>query len=432
MKAQDKIGFWPATSLVVGNMIGSGVFLLPVTLAIYGLNSVFGWLFSAFGAILLSIIFGYLSKHLKNSEGGPYAFTVFGLGRFPGYLVAWGYWISIWSTNAAIAVALVSYLSVIFPIVGASAFNSIITGLAFVWFFTWINTKQIKTIGIVQLLTTVLKVAPLVFLAIVGIFYVDLSNLEIWAAEASVSFESITAATTLTFFAFLGMESATIPSKGIANAEQIIKKATIYGTIFTAALYISSFLVVSSIIPPGALKNSSAPFADTANELWGGAGKMIFAWGAVIASLGALNGWILIQGRIPYSAAKDNLFPKIFAKVNRNDSPVIGIIISSILASALMMLNYSKSLVDAFSFMMKLSTLSVLTPYLFSIATFWIMVNKEKKSLKNKANVLVALLAFIFSIWVIIGCGQEVVFYGFILLMIGIPFYIYINNIGDD
>ena len=241
----------------------------------------------------------------------------------------------------------------------------------------------------------------------------NLSNLEIWAAEAYISFESITAATTLTFFAFLGMESATIPSKGIANAEQIIKKATIYGTIFTAALYIISFLVVSSIIPPGALKNSSAPFADTANELWGGVGKMIFAWGAVIASLGALNGWILIQGRIPYSAAKDNLFPKIFAKVNRNDSPVIGIIISSILASALMMLNYSKSLVDAFSFMMKLSTLSVLTPYLFSIATFWIMINKDKKSLKNKANVLVALLAFMFSIWVIIGCGQEVVFLWF-------------------
>lgn len=432
MKPQEKIGFWPSTSLVVGNMIGSGVFLLPVTLAYYGLNSIFGWLFSAFGAILLSIIFGYLSKHLKNSEGGPYAYTVFGLGRFPGYLVAWGYWISIWSTNAAIAVALVSYLSVIFPIVGESAFHSIITGLVFVWFFTWINTKKIKTIGIVQLLTTLLKVIPLVFLATIGVFYINISSLESWVGEVSISFESITAATTLTFFAFLGMESATIPSKGIANAEQTIKKATIYGTIFTAFVYIFSFLVVASVIPPEELKNSSAPFADAAGQLWGEAGKMIFAWGAVIATLGALNGWILIQGKIPYSAAKDELFPKIFGKVNANDSPVIGIIISSLLASALMMFNYSKSLVDAFSFMMKLSTLSVLTPYLFSIATFWIMIKKEKKSLKNSVNILIAFLAFTFSIWVIIGCGQEVVFYGFILLMIGIPFYIYLKNNSDD
>ena len=205
MQYREKMGFWSTTSLVVGNMVGSGIFLLPATLAFYQLNSLFGWLFSMIGALLLSIVFGYLSKNIKNSEGGPYAYTIVGLGKFPGFLVAWGYWISIWSTNAAIAVALVGYLKILFPIVGETPIHSIITGLIFVWFFTWINSRRIKTIGAVQLLTTILKVLPLLGLCTIGLFYCDWNELGTWFKAPSISFESITAATTLTFFSFLGM-----------------------------------------------------------------------------------------------------------------------------------------------------------------------------------------------------------------------------------
>ena len=427
MQKSITIGFWPTTSFVVGNMIGSGIFLLPATLAFYQLNSLYGWLFSTLGAILLSVVFSFLSKHLSQSEGGPYAYTVAGLGRFPGFLVAWGYWISIWSTNAAIAVALVGYLKVIFPFVGASPIHSIVTGLVFVWLFTWVNSKKLKTVGAIQLITTILKVLPLIGLCTIGLFYCDWGQLSSWFTTSVISFESITAATTLTFFAFLGMESATIPSKGIANST-IIKKATIYGTLFTAVIYILSFIVICSVLPPNILSKSEAPFADSANVIWGMNGQLLFAWCAVISTIGALNGWILIQGKIPYSASIDKLFPSVFGKVNKAHSPIYGLIISSILVSILMALNYSKSLVDAFSFMMKLSTLSVITPYIFSIITFFLMVRRMEVNSKTFANYVVALMALLFCCWMVFGCGFEVVMYGLILLALGIPLYLLIKQ----
>jgi len=428
MQKAERIGFWPTTSFVVGNMIGSGIFLLPATLAFYQLNSLFGWLFSTLGAILLSIVFGFLSKHLKESEGGPYAYTVAGLGRFPGFLVAWGYWISIWSTNAAIAVALVGYLKVVFPFVGASPVHSILTGLAFVWLFTWINSKKIKTVAAVQLITTILKVLPLIGLCTIGLFFCDWQQLSSWITDPQISFRSITAATTLTFFAFLGMESATIPSKDIANSSKTIKRATLFGTVFTAIIYIVSFIVICSVLPPETLSKSSAPFADSAYEMWGVSGQTIFAWCAITSTIGALNGWILIQGKIPYSAAIDKLFPKIFGRVNASHSPIYGLIISSVLVSVLMGLNYSKSLVDAFSFMMKLSTLSVITPYLFSIITFCILVRRIGFNSRTVSNYIVAIAAFLFCSWMVVGCGLEVVIYGVLLLILGTPFYLYLTR----
>src|SRR5688572_12737539 len=137
--ASQKIGLWSSTALVVGNMIGSGIFLLPATLAAYGGISLLGWIGSSIGAIALALVFSNLSKLFPNSPGGPYAYTRTGLGDFPAYMVAWGYWISIWTTNAAIAVTFVSYLTVFFPVLSSNSFLSILTGLSAVWFLTWIN-----------------------------------------------------------------------------------------------------------------------------------------------------------------------------------------------------------------------------------------------------------------------------------------------------
>jgi APA family basic amino acid/polyamine antiporter len=261
----------------------------------------------------------------------------------------------------------------------------------------------------------------------VGVLYIKTDYFFPFNLSGESDFSAITATTTLTLFAFLGMESATIPSSNIKNPKQTIKRATIIGTLVTIIVYIMSSVAIMGIIPAEILTKSNAPFADAAAIFWGESGRYIVAIGAVISTLGALNGWILIQGQIPMAAAKDNLFPKIFGKINKNGAPIIGIIISSILVSLLMLLNYSKSLVDAFTFMMKLSTLSVLTPYLFSTASFAILMFANKdKNIKRK--LVLALFAFIFSVWIIIGCGQEIVFYGFLLLMAGIPFYVWLKR----
>ena len=425
--SNKKLTFWPTTALVVGNMIGSGIFLLPASLAAFGGISLIGWLVASVGAILLAIIFGNLSRLVPNVNGGPYAYTKVTLGEFPAYLVAWGYWVSIWCTNAAIAVALVGYLGIFFPILTTSPLVSILTGLSFIWFFSWLNSKQIRTIGFVQLITTILKIIPILFIALVGIFYINSDYYLPFNLSTETNFSAIATTTTLTFFAFLGMESATIPSKSVENPASTIRKATIFGTIITIFVYVLSSAAIMGIIPAETLANSTAPFADAAAKFWGESAKYWVAGGAVISTLGALNGWILIQGQLPMAAAQDNLFPKVFGKQNKNGSPAIGIFLSSILVSILMILNYTEGLVNAFTFMMTLSTLSVITPYIFSTASYAILLfAKKEKGMTGK--LIIAFLAFCFSILIIIGSGQEVVFWGFLLLMSGIPFYVLLKR----
>lgn len=426
--AEKKIGFWPTTALVVGNMVGSGIFLLPASLAAYGGISLLGWLVSACGAMLLAIVFGNLSRQAPNESGGPYAYTRITLGEFPAFLVAWGYWISIWSTNAAIAVALVGYLGVFFPVVANDPLVSITTGLGFIWGMTWINSRPMQTIGVVQLATTILKITPILFVGLFGFLYVQASGeFPAFNISGSSDMAALTATVTLTFFAFLGIESATIPSARIENPERTIRKATLVGTGATVFIYILSSAAIMALIPADVLATSTAPFADAAEQMWGIWGRNLVALGAVISTLGALNGWILIQGQIPMAAAQDRLFPKIFGRQNANGSPIIGIVISSVLVSILMSFNYSKSLVEAFTFMMLLSTLSVLTPYLFSLASYGLMVFKRDEEGKTR-KLTVAILAFAFSMWILIGCGHEVVFWGFFLLMLGIPFYVWLRR----
>ncbi|HNP95775.1 MAG TPA: amino acid permease [Cyclobacteriaceae bacterium] len=416
------MGFWASTAFAIGNMIGSGIFLLPASLAFYGGIGMVGWLCSAVGAMLLALMFGSLSKYGSTTIGGPYVYTRMGLGDFAAYLVAWGYWIAIWATNAAIAIALVGYLSVFIPALRINNVIAMFTGLGFIWLFTWINSKPLKMVAAVQMITTVLKVVPILSIGLFGIAYIEWEHFTPFNLSGSNNWLAITATTTLTTFAFQGMESAGVISGETSDAARTVRKATIVGTIVTIIVYVTSSLAIMGIIPSAELMQSGAPFADAAEAFWGPAARYIVAGCAVMATMGALNGWILMQGRIPMAAAQDKLFPKIFGKVNQHQSPISGIVISSLLASALMALNFSKSLTEMFNFIILLSTLTMLIPYLFSAASLAIIeFNEGGKA--NHRNVWIAMLAFVFCLWVVIGCGAEVVFYGFILMMASIPFY---------
>jgi len=405
-------------------MIGSGIFMLPASLAVYGNISLLGWIISSVGAIFLAIIFGNLAKLLPNASGGPYAYTKVKLGHFSAFIVAWSYWISIWCANAAIVVALIGYLSVFFPILANNSVISIITAWFFIWLFSWINTKPIRIVGHIQLITTIFKITPILLIAFFGLFYANIHQISF---DGELNFSTITAVTTLTFFAFLGMESATIPSSKVDNAETTVKRATIIGTVATVIIYSLSSVVIMSIIPPEKLTNSVAPFVDTASLFWGNSAKYIVAAGAVISTMGALNGWILIQGQIPMAAAQDKLFPSIFGKLNEYGAPSSGIIISSIFISLLITLNYFKGLVSVFTFMITLSALSVITPYLFSIISYGIiLVNNSRKEFAKK--IIIPLITLCFLTLIIIGCEFEVVVYGLLLLLAGIPFYIWLKK----
>lgn len=424
--SKKKLGFWTSSSLVVGNMIGSGVFLLPATLAAFGSISLFGWLISAIGAATLAFVFIELSKMLPAMSGGPYTYTRSGLGDFAGFLVAWGYWVSVWCTNAAIAVALVSYLGVFFPVLQTNLILSTGTGLAVIWTIVYINTRGIREAGIFQLVTSILKISPLIAIGIFGLFYIKAENFFPANISGVSDFSAITATATLTFFAYMGLECATIPSADIENPSKTIPRATYFGLGITAIIYILGTTALLGIIPAEELQYSTAPFSDAAAIMWGPWAENIVAVGAIISTLGALNGWILIQGQIPAAISKDKLFPPIFGKMNKNGVPAIGIIISSVLISVLMAMNYTKGLVKAFGFMLLLASMTALIAYLFTSASYVVVSIREQGFSKQTwIRLLIAGIAFVFSIWAIAGSGTEIVYWGFILLMAGLPVYVW-------
>lgn len=423
-----KIGLWTSTSLVIGNMIGAGVFMMPAALAAYGGISVIGWIVSAAGAMLLAKVFSKLSVLVPNKNGGPYVYTREGLGDFSGFLVAWGYWISIWVANAAIAIAFVSALSVFFPILETNAIFSVLLGLAAIWLLTWVNSKGVRESGKLQLVTTLLKLIPLVLVIIGGVFFFNLDNFIPFNPSGETTIGAIAITATMTLYAFLGIESATVPAGNVEQPEKTIPKATMIGTIITTLIYILSTVVVMGMIPSEILSKSPAPFADAMHIISGEWGRGLVAAGAAVAAFGALNGWILILGQIPMATAKDDLFPRIFRKENKKGVPVLGMIIGSLLTSIVMLMNYAGGLVEQFKFIIILSSLTALIPYLFTTAAYMlILVERRIPKLKWLPEVILSGLAFVYSLWAIYGAGEEAVFWGFLLLLAGIPFYVWMK-----
>jgi APA family basic amino acid/polyamine antiporter len=424
MASPKKIGIWTSTSLVMGNMIASAMFMLPATLSTYGSISLIGWVVSGLGAICLALVFSWLSQLMPVANGGPYAYTREGLGDFAAFLVAWGYWLSIWSTNAAIAVAFLSYLTVFFPALGINSMFAVGVGLSAIWFLTWINTRGIRDAGAVQVITTILKIAPLLLVTIGGLFYIHTENYFPFNSSGTSDINAITTTATLTLFAFLGLECATIPSGQVENPEKTVPRATLYGTLAVTLLYILGTVVIMGVLSPTTLQTSKAPFADAAASMWGEWARYLVAGGAVMSTFGALNGWILMQGQIPAAAAVDKLFPSVLKTENKFGSPYISIIAGSVFVSFLLLMNFSRSLADTYQFIILLSTMTVLVPYLFSAVSFAILAVRTKQLKWNSATkLMIALLAFGYSMWAVGGSGQETVYWGFLLLMAGVPLY---------
>lgn len=412
-----------AVALVMGNMIGSGVFLLPASLAAFGGLSLVGWVVSAAGATCLAIVFARLAR-LVPAAGGPYAYTRMAFGDVPAFMVAWGYWISTWSTLAALAVAGVGYLDPFIPTIVRTPALAALLAISLVWVFVIVNISGARRAGLVQMVTTVIKVMPLALVGIGGLFYFNPDAFVVTAQGPRAIAAGVTEVATLTLWAFLGLECATVPAANIKNPERTIPRATIIGTLLAAAIYIISTVGVMSLVPNDVLSTSTAPFADAARVLFGDTAAGLIALGAAISCFGALNGWTLIVGQIPLAAARDGLFPQTFTRVSANQTPVAGIVIAGVLATLLIASNYTRGLVDLFTFIILLSTLSTLLAYAFSaLAAFRVGGATLSTSMR-----LVAGLAFAYSLWAIGGAGEETVYWGFLLLMAGLPVYVWVSR----
>ncbi len=219
-------------------------------------------------------------------------------------------------------------------------------------------------------------------------------------------------------------------AESVIEPTRNIPRATIIGTIITALIYIASTIAIMGILGLGELKNSTAPYADAANMIFGRWGGIAVAVGAVISCIGALNGWVLLQGQVPFAAAKDNLFPQSFAKETKTGTPITGLIVSSVLITILMLLTLTESLVKQFTFITLLATLASLIPYFFTAMAELMLLIRMKDEFNPKRFALtasVAIIAGIYSFWAIYGSGEDTVYYGSLLFFSSVPVYIWMK-----
>ncbi|MGE0462338.1 MAG: amino acid permease [Vicinamibacterales bacterium] len=420
------LGFWAAVSIVMGNMIGSGVFLLPASLAAYRGLSLAGWLVSAAGAVMLALVFARLSRQFP-AAGGLYAYTRAAFGDTAGFLVAWGYWLSTVGTLAALAVALVGYLDPFVPSLVRTPPAAALLAIATIWIVIGVNAAGVALAGRVQIATTALKLLPLVVVGLGGLFFLDTTAFALPASDTTPLGSQLMAVVTLTLWAFLGLECATIPAASVRDPARTIPRATIVGTVLTAIVYIVSTVGVMSLVPPEALASSTAPFADGARRLFGESGGALVALGAAVSCFGALNGWALVVGQLPMAAAEDGLFPRAFGRISQRGTPAAAMIVGGIMSTVLVAMNYSRGLVELFTFIILLCTLSTLVPYVFCSLAVWLLPGQPAPS---GATSVVSTFAFLYSILAIIGAGAETVLYGFVLLLCGLPLLVWLRRTG--
>jgi amino acid transporter len=425
MQNGKSLGLAACTAVVVGNMVGSGFYLSPAAVAPYGMLAIFAWIVMGGGAICLGLTFARLAR-LAPATGGPYAYTRMAYGDFPGFLIAWGYWISIWTSLPVIALAFAGAIVDTAPRLRTPSMFVALT-LGAIWLVVLINLRGVKAAGMFSEVTTYTKLVPFAAIALIGLFFVQPENFPAFNPSGGSLFTAGAALAPLTMFAFLGLESATVPAGDVRDAARTIPRSTILGISVAASLYVLGTVAVMGVVPREQLLVSLAPFTDAARIMWGAWGAGAITIAVILSSIGALNGWTLLMGQVPMAAAQDRLFPAAFGKVSRRGVPALGIIISATLASALILVQASGSpgVRGFYNLVVSLSTMTAVIPYAFcALAVGLVAARVDRGDAKHRISI-VEVIAFVFSMFTLYGCGPQAVLYGLVLLLLGIPVYVW-------
>jgi len=415
MDTSDKrpFGFWTATALVVGGMIGSGIFMMPAALAPFGWTGSVAWIVSIAGALAIAYTIGRMAQAMPEASGAV-AITGAALGEFPGVLVGWSYWVSVWTANAAIATAAASYLAAIFPPLDATPWSGALTSVALLWLLTLLNLAGARAAGQFQVVTTILKLAPLIAVIVIAVLLGVHGEVQLPAFPAAQTMMAgLATAVTLTLFPLVGFESAGVAAERVRDPARNIMRASMAGTVVTGLLYILVCSAIVLILSSDAVARSSAPFALFVGQFWGaGAAQTIALFGA-IAAIGALNGWVLIQGEVPLGMARAGLLPAWFAKVSSRDVPVRVLLVSSGLATVLILCTASPTLGGVFQFMAILA----------SCATLWLYLAICGAALVRRVAIPTAAIGLIFSLFAFWGAGWQASGLSVVLMLTSIPLY---------
>jgi APA family basic amino acid/polyamine antiporter len=408
-----KLGLVAATALVVGNMIGSGVFLLPASLAPYGWNAVLGWIVTTAGTLVLAWVLAALTK-ARPAAGDPAGFVTEAFGELPAFLVSWIYWVSVWTAVASIAVAGVSYLSAFVPWIGATPMAPALCAIALVWAMTLINLRGVHAAGNFQVVTVALKLLPL--LAVIAIAALVLGNGtgEIRPFDMrEINGTDLRGAATLTLFALLGFECASLAAQKVENPEVNVPRATMWGTGLTGVLYLIVCSSVALMLPEAVAAASPAPLATFVERYWSSGPAMLVTVFAIVSCVGAVNGWVLLQGETPRNMAERGMLPRWFAHTDGHGTPARALVASSVIATICLLLNSSRSMQGIYEFVLLLSTSAALWLYLACALAAWRM----------KVVRVFALIGAVYAVWTLWGAGLEASAWSLALMASGLPLY---------
>jgi APA family basic amino acid/polyamine antiporter len=411
------------TALVVGNMIGSGIYVVPAGLAeTAGPLGLVAWAINTLGYLCLTSVFADLGGAYPVS-GGLQAFARRAFGDFAALEVGYLYWMCAVIGNAAFLTAFITYLAVLWP--GAAApLTAFLVSQVLLWTLTLFNAIGVKAGGIVQTITVIFKVGPLLVLSFALLPYASLDNLQPFAPHGLAS---LLPAVSLVSWLFIGMESVTVPAEEVRGAGPTIRRAAYTGFAVTCAVYLLVLLTLNLAVPASELAGSASPLATIARAKFGDVGAVIVTIGALVSVAGILNGWLLVTSRMAFATARDGLAPRRLAKLHpRSGTPVWALCVSSAMTALLMLLYFNDSLLDIYNKIALLSTATALVAIGVACAAEIVLVRREPERFspqQRRRGPITAGLGLLVVVLMIAGAGLEVQQWTLAAILLPMPYY---------
>lgn len=412
-----------ATMLVAGNMIGTGLFLLPASLAGVGGISLIGWLVATVGVGALGLLFAKLGE-LDPQEGGPYAYARDFLGPYVGFQANYVYWFGNWIGNVAVAVAAVGYLAELFPPLSRPP-ASVVAAAGVIWALTLANVLGPRIVGALETWTMALALVPILAIAFFGWFWFDAETFMAgWNVSGGSAGSAVSRSASIVLWAFMGIESATVSAGLIENPKRNIPIATLSGLAIAAVVYVLSSTVIMGILPNAELRTSHAPFAEAARLAVGTWGVAVISLCAILKSVGSLGGWMLLVGQSAKAAADDGMFPSVFARLNRHGVPGRGLVIVGVLMTGVLVATMSPTLAEQFNRIIDLAVVLVLVPYLYAaVATVKVVHDHGLPGRTIRFYKWTAIVAVAYCLWAVKGATPATVVSAMIALLFSVPLY---------
>ena len=421
-----QLGLGMATALVVGNTIGMGIFMQPAALAPFGLNALTGWAAVIIGCVCLALTFAALARKLPQADG-PFGYVRSTLGESLAFPALWSYWISCWVTLPVLAIGTVGYFLNVFP--AARSIPPAVIAVSFMWIFVGVNLLGIKCGGRVQVVTSLLKIVPLVLIMVVGSFSI-LANPGEYTPNlptTPLTMHLSMGAAAVALYAMLGFESAAVAAGRVKDPERTIPRATLIGTLIVAAFYVAIVAIGMLVVPQATLATSDAPAVTIVDHLLGpGNGRWISLF-VVISGLGCLNGWTMLSSELTRTLAANHLLPPVLGEDNRFGAPWASLLLAGALATFVGLMNYSATLVGAFTKLSLIVSAANLPLYVCCSVALFVMLRKSPAGLSPLLWIAgaggVAFAAFAFF-----GVGWEAFIWALALALAGVPIYYWMRG----